>query len=433
MKPVCRHCPNALATLLELCGRLGGGSSSVAAVLTFVALAFGVPIFQPPFFRAPLLGELGGSALAQEMTPEQLAQLEAMDLPTEPATLLAIVGDNPILLGDLMPKIEGRIVQLAKGDISQIPPDQLKIIRLRMLRALLAQTIQTKMLGHAFMMSQVGSSSAEQRREAQMKIAAQARKAFYESEIPRMYEESGLTSLQDLDAKLRVSGSSLKALEHEYQDKMLGAVYIQKLVPRDPPVTLNELRQYYQTHRAEFSHPARARWEQLTVLFSNFPSKEEADRAIADMGREAYFGGNMQKVAKERSQEPLARSGGLHDWTRRGSLASKVLDEQIFTLPLNRMSPRIEDADGYHIIRVLDRQEAGVTPLGEIQDEIRKKIQAQKVADAEAKLMADIRRDVPVWSRYPEDVEGAMPLDPAAPKRTAAGRTASAADESLPR
>ncbi|WP_235934782.1 peptidylprolyl isomerase [Candidatus Laterigemmans baculatus] len=394
-----------------------------------MSVAFGVAALTvaAPSLGDVLLAEATGRAVAQELSPAQLAQLQAMELPTEPSTLLAIVGDNPILLGDLMPKIESRIMQLAKGDISQIPPEQLKILRLRLLRALLAQTIQTKMLGHAFMMSQVGASSAEQRREAQTKIAAQARRAFYESEIPRMLEESKLNSIQELDAKLRESGSSLKTLEHEYQDKMLGAVYIQKLVPRDPAVTLNELRAYYEKHREEFSHPARARWEQLTVLFSRFPNKQEADRAISDMGREAYFGGNMQKVAKERSQEPLAASGGLHDWTRQGSLASKVLDEQIFSLPLNRMSPRIEDADGYHIIRVLDREEAGVTPLGELQDELRKKIQAQKVAEAEAKLMQEIRRDVPVWSLYPDDVDGAMPLGSVERSRTAAAVDASPA------
>lgn len=386
MKPDCRHRRSVLGKFLHF------GRRMALLGLVFSGMATG--------------------AFGQGLTPEEIAELDAMELPVEAATLLAIVGDSPILLGDLMPKVDDRLTQIAKGDISKIPPEQLKIVRLKLLRSLLAQTIQTKMLGHAFLMNQVGSSSAEQRRDAQTRIAAQARKAFYESEVPRMIKQTGVNSIQEVDTKLREQGSSLKSLEHEYQDKMLGSVYIQKLIPRDPSVTVNELRQYYQAHRDEYSNPARARWEQLTVLFANFPSKEEARRAIEEMGREVYYGGNMQAVARERSQEPLATSGGLHDWTRRGSLASKALEEQVFTLPLDHLSEIIPDSDGFHIIRVLERKEAGMTPLAEVQDDIRKKIKQQKVAEAEEKVLKNLHRDVPVWSLYPQDVQGALPLDP---------------------
>ncbi len=49
----------------------------------------------------------------------------------------------------------------------------------------------------------------------------------------------------------------------------------------------------------------------------------------------------------------------------------KSLTEQIFSLPLNELSDIIEDSSGYHIIRVLERQDAGLTPLSEVQDDIR--------------------------------------------------------------
>lgn len=363
-------------------------------------------------FALSIVATASGAA-GQGLTPEEIAELSAMELPENSATLLAIVGDNPILLGELMPKVDERLAQIAKGDISRIPPDQLKIVRLKLLRTLLSQTIQTKMLGHAFLMTQVGSASAEQRREAESRIAAQARKAFYEEEVPRMIKKLEVKSIQELDVKLREQGSSLKTLEHEYKDRMLGSVYIQKQLPRDPEVTLNELRHYYQTHRDEFDRPARARWEQLTVLFENFPSKEDAYRAIWEMGQEVFFGGNMQSVAKARSQEPFAKSGGVHDWTRRGSLASKTLEDHIFSLPLDHLSDIIEDRDGFHIVRVLEREEAGLKPLAKVQDDIRKKIRQQKLAEAEQKVLKDLQRDVPVWSLFPQDVEGALPLDPA--------------------
>jgi parvulin-like peptidyl-prolyl isomerase len=144
------------------------------------------------------------------------------------------------------------------------------------------------------------------------------------------------------------------------------------------------------------------------------------------MGNEALFGGNLQAVAKQRSQEPFASSGGVHDWTSRGSLASEVLEEQIFTLPLNKMSQIIEDSDGFHIVRVTDRESAGRTPIAEVQDEITETLRKQKIAQAEKDLLAKLRQQVPVWSIFPDDLEGARPL------RTA-NATGDAADPKSPR
>jgi parvulin-like peptidyl-prolyl isomerase len=128
------------------------------------------------------------------------------------------------------------------------------------------------------------------------------------------------------------------------------------------------------------------------------------------MGREAYFGGNMQAVAKLKSQEPFASRGGLHDWTEKGSLASETLESQIFSLPANEMSDIIEDAEGFHIIRVLERDEAGLTTLANVQDEIRAKIRQQKISDSQEAVMETMRDRVPVWSLYPQDIPGAKPL-----------------------
>ena len=74
------------------------------------------------------------------------------------------------------------------------------------------------------------------------------------------------------------------------------------------------------------------------------------------------------------------------------------------------MSRIIEDADGFHIVRVLERTNAGITRIGEVQEEIRKTLQAQKVQQAERDLLVQMRRQVPVWSIFPDDWQGAKPL-----------------------
>ena len=233
---------------------------------------------------------------------------------------------------------------------------------------------------------------------------------FGETEVKQLEEKYKVNDLTELDERLRAEGSSLEARRRDFVDAMLGHMYVRSNVEREPEVSLAEIIAYYDSNRNEFRHEAQARWEQLTVLFSRFESKQAAHDAISAMGREAYFGGNMQAVARDKSQGPFADKGGLHDWTTQGALASTVLDEQIFSLPLNAMSQIIEDDQGYHIVRILDRKTAGTAALREVQEKIRDTIKNQKIAESERKVMTLMRDRVPVWSIYPDDVPGAKPL-----------------------
>tara|TARA_R110002049_G_scaffold72490_2_gene187187 strand:+ start:217073 stop:218332 length:1260 start_codon:yes stop_codon:yes gene_type:complete len=331
-------------------------------------------------------------------------------LPDDPASVIARVGESPILLGELQPKADARIKQVMEKTGQKIPPEQLQMARTNLIRGLLAQAIQSKMMREAFLLDQVGTEAAEKHAEAREMMSARARQMFIETEADQLIEKYEVNDLTELDERLRAEGSSLAARRRDFVDAMLGHMYIRSNVEREPHVSVAEIVAYYTNHQDEFQHSAQARWEQLTVLFSRFESKQAAKAAISAMGREAYFGGNVQAVARDKSQGPFADKGGLHDWTTKGALASTILDEQIFSLPLNAMSQIIEDEQGYHIVRILDRKEAGITPLKDVQEAIREKLQKEKIMDSERKAMASMRERVPVWSIFPDDVPGAKPL-----------------------
>ncbi len=347
---------------------------------------------------------------AQVPTRNQVDQAQAQALPEDPAAVVAVVGSTPILLGDLTPKVEARIADVLAKTKQKIPEDQLHYARLNLTRGMLAELIQNKMLRESFLLDQVGTAAADKRAEADATLQSRARQMFFESEVPELKKQYETESLSKLDEKLREKGTSLAARQREFIDAMLGHLYIRSKVNQDPSVSIAEIVEYYASNPDEFSHPTRARWEQLSVLFSKVPDRQEAQRLIADMGREAYFGGNMQAVAREKSQEPMARQGGLHDWTEQGALASDVLDREIFSIELNAMSEIIEDEQGLHIIRVLDREEAGLTPRSQVQDEIRTKIRNDKIAKSRTEVMETMRERIPVWSLYPKDVPNAKPL-----------------------
>jgi len=342
--------------------------------------------------------------------PLSRAQRLEVVLPDDPATVIAVVGRSHVVLGDLLPKADARIAQVLAETGKVIPEKELKIARLGLVRGMLGQLIQTKMMRESFLLEQVGTENADKHQEADAKLTSKARQMFHESEVPELKKQYGSNNLGKLDKILREKGSSLAARQRDFVDQMLGHLYIRGNVDREPRVSLSEIIDEYMTNKDDYYRPTRARWEQLSVVTSNFPDQSSARKAIEEMGREALFGGSMQSVAREKSQEPFASKGGVHEWTSQGSLASAPLDAEVFTIPLNKISGVIKDQQGFHIIRVLERRDADYTPLSEVQDEIRSAVRKTKIEKSQRTALDNMRKKIPVWTLFPEDIPGSKPL-----------------------
>ena len=64
------------------------------------------------------------------------------------------------------------------------------------------------------------------------------------------------------------------------------------------------------------------------------------------------------------------------------------------------MSGIIEDAEGLHIVRVLQREETHYIPFTDAQDKIKEKLQAEKRNQEIAKYIERLRKRTPVWTAY---------------------------------
>ncbi len=141
------------------------------------------------------------------------------------------------------------------------------------------------------------------------------------------------------------------------------------------------------------------------------------------MGDAVLRSANFAEVARARSQGPTASVGGQYDWTSEGSLASDLLDRAIFTLPVGRMSPILDDGRSptISIVRVIERTEAGRQAFTEVQSEIKEKLQIAHTEKDKEKLheyVAKLREQIPIWTIY-DDEAGDSKSAPASPARQA--------------
>jgi parvulin-like peptidyl-prolyl isomerase len=148
------------------------------------------------------------------------------------------------------------------------------------------------------------------------------------------------------------------------------------------------------------------------VRKSRFNDPREAYAELARMGNEVWQDGTARQVqgaafpevAKAKSDGFTAQQGGAHDWTTQGALKSAVIDQALFSLEVGQMSPILDGEEGFHIVRVLERKEAGRRPFTEVQHEIRERLKEERFQVAVQEYLNTLRRDARIWTAYTGNV-----------------------------
>jgi parvulin-like peptidyl-prolyl isomerase len=326
----------------------------------------------------------GGPSRQPAAAPEQdpLADLFT------PAKIVARVGNQPILAGDLI----GDINQMLEPYKDQASQEELDQQRLVLMRNLLDRLVETKLVYMEFLRTVP--------QEQLPTVEANLAKAFDEEQLDDMIKRAKVANAAELDAKLRDYGTSLDKQRKRFGEQYLAQMIVRKNVNYEPEITHREMLAYYQEHLDEYTFPATAKWEHLMASFEKHGSQQAAYQAIAAMGNEVVGGAPLAAVAKRSSDAPDAVDGGLNESTTQGALVWTEIDATLFSIPANRLSTIIKTSDGFHIVRVLQRKEAGKEAFVDAQVEIKAQLKKQKIkADAE-KFLTKVKAETPVWTIF---------------------------------
>ena len=299
--------------------------------------------------------------------------------------VLAIVGGEPIFVGDVMFEANQLLERFMAG-----APAKMKLAeRPKLIKRLLPKFIDQKLLLlHAQTKLPEGASFDD--------IVKDASKEFDEKALEALMEQSGAKSIVEFDAQLRAQGSSLRQMRRSWTVDQLVRLFVMKDIRSEANVTHHQLLDYYRDNITEFEHKARAKWEQVMVSFARSDSRAHAHKTIVEIGNKIVYGASLPEVAKNASHGFNAHNGGLHDWTTEGSLVLKEIDKAIFSLPVGELSDVIETSTGFHIVRVVERENAHVTSFRDAQVEIRKKLEQKKRESMFEEQLTKLRRQTPV-------------------------------------
>ncbi len=333
----------------------------------------------------------------------------------ESAQILARIGNETILASDVVPlaeqALEERLKDASEAQRAAIPPEQYEKLKWQFTKVLLEQLVEVK-IRYADAVANIPKENLPQ-------VKANINESFDKTALKKLMERYGAATRSDLEEKMAAQGQSLDRQRQMYLERSLAGGWESQHVKENREIAVSDQLGYYQQNIANYQFPAKARWQELMVSFDRYNSKDEARRALAEMGNAVFQGADFAEVAKDRSHGATRFEGGVYDWTTQGSLVSKVLDEAIFGLPIGSMSQILEDEQGLHIVRVVERVDAGCKQFIEAQTEIRQKLRDADTKRQRNEFIAKMKSRTPVWTVFdtpaddPASTPAALSNDPA--------------------
>lgn len=304
--------------------------------------------------------------------------------------------DGQIVLGC---EVLWQVNQMIEANRDRIPPNQEDEVRWELMKRTIAGLVDTKLLYGEFRRSIPA--------ENWPKIEENLEKPFEEREIPTLMKALGVDNRRDLEQKLIEMGTSLPDARRRFNEKLIAGEWLRSKVKVDEEVDPQEMLDYFREHHAEFEYPTQARYEEIMIRKDRFGDPRKAYAELARLGNQLFQAAAsagpqpvFAEAAKAHSDGFNAKDGGAHDWITQGSLKATAIDQALFALPVGKMSPILETDEGFYIVRVLERKQAGCTPFTEVQPQIRDKLKQQRFRGKVDQYLTKLHKDARIWTVF---------------------------------
>lgn len=173
----------------------------------------------------------------------------------------------------------------------------------------------------------------------------------------------------------------IKVVE-EARKKILIARLLKDDIDDTIKVSDEEIKEYYETNKSNFTLPEVIRVSQILV-----PTREDADVVIQDLKK----GGSFAEIAKARSIDPTAANGGDIGYFIMGQLIPEF-ENACVGLSVDGIAGPIKTKLGYHVIKLTDRKDPAVKNFDEVKENIKTLLHNKKRRDKFNSLLKDLTK-----------------------------------------
>lgn len=200
------------------------------------------------------------------------------------------------------------------------------------------------------------------------------------------------STLEVFTSKLAAEGKSLTAVKKEIRGQMLRMRLLRREVQSKILVTDEEIGDFYDKHRQDYEGKEAVRIKQILLPApANETAREGVKKQAQQLRERIRKGEPFEMLAAQYSKGPAVAQGGDIGFVERGAILPDV-EKAAFSLPVGGVSDVIESEMGFHIIAVVDKRGEGLKPIPVVRDEIKAKIEDEKIAKKYDEWIAGIRK-----------------------------------------
>jgi peptidyl-prolyl cis-trans isomerase D len=208
-----------------------------------------------------------------------------------------------------------------------------------------------------------------------------------------------LIKSEDLAAKINPDESEIKTYYEQNRssfqipEKRIVRYALLDLIQlrQNAAVSDDELKTVYQQNIQQYQVPNRVHAEHILLTTVGKPDAEVAEvkkKVEGILAQAKKKGADFEELAKKYSEDPGSKTkGGDLGWIVQGQTVPEF-EKTAFSLNKGEVSDLVHTQYGYHIIKVLDKENAHTKTFEEVKDSIRAPLLLQK-ADQQAGALAD--------------------------------------------
>jgi parvulin-like peptidyl-prolyl isomerase len=160
---------------------------------------------------------------------------------------------------------------------------------------------------------------------------------------------------------------------------------------RDIDVSDAEIARYYEAHLGDYQ-----KTEEIELFQIMVNDREKLLRLRSELLRQPA---RFEEIARGESVAPEAGKGGAMGYFEKGMLP-KEMEDVVFSLKVNEISPIVESPYGFHLFKVTRKRKSRMQLLADVNDEIKSKLLSAKLTSAYADFLQGLQAEVPVRPSY---------------------------------
>lgn len=222
--------------------------------------------------------------------------------------------------------------------------------------------------------------------------------------LDEIRKQMNLPDMEALEKEAQKQGVSFEDFKQNTRNSIITQEVIRREVGSQIKMTNEEVKKFYDEHKAEMEQPEQVRVSEILVSTeikgtngsdSTQASSEQiaaAEKKAQDIYAQLKAGAKFDELATKISDGPTAADGGDLQYFKRGTL-SKELEDKVFAMKKDEITEPIHTKQGFVILKVTEHTQAGVPPLKQVEPRIQEAIYMQKLQPQLREYLTKLRED----------------------------------------